>query len=72
MAAPVKKFPHVVEVAMTSEQLAHVERVATMSGQSRSAVIRYMVQDRLDIANGVYSPYPPWLATSLRKEARHA
>lgn len=68
MAAPVKKYPHVVEVAMTSEQLAHVDRITALSGQSRSAVIRFMIQDRLDIANGVYSPYPPSLATALRKE----
>ena len=72
MAAPVKKYPHVVEVAMTSEQLGHVDRIATMSGQSRSAVIRCMVQDRLDIANGVYSPYPPSLTSALRKGVRHA
>lgn len=69
---PQKQYEAIVETAFTTEQVSHLDRVAALSGQSRSAVIRSMVQDRLDIANGVYSPYPESLPEhhedALRKE----
>jgi hypothetical protein len=67
-----KEFDHIVEVAMTAEQLAHVDRITAMTGTSRAAVIRSMVQDRIDIANGVYSPYPESLAEEHKNTLRKA
>lgn len=67
-----KEFDHVVEVAMTAEQLAHVDRVAVMAGASRAAVIRSMIEDRLDIAEGRYSPYPESLAEEQKNILRKA
>ena len=72
MAAPTKVYPHVVEVAMTTEQLRHVDRITALSGQSRAAVIRSMVQDRLDIANGIYSPYPESMPEADKNALRKA
>lgn len=68
-------FDHVVEVSMTAEQLAHVDRIKDMAGVSRAAVIRSFVQDRLDIAEGKYSPYPESMPehqkNTLRLAAAH-
>ncbi|EAP99433.1 hypothetical protein JNB_04655 [Janibacter sp. HTCC2649] len=67
-----KQFDHVVEVAITSEQLAHVDRVATMTAHPRAAVIRAFIQDRLDIAEGRYSAYPESLPEEHKNTLRKA
>jgi hypothetical protein len=63
---PKKQFEAVTETAFTRAQIDYIDQAAALSGQSRSAVIRSMVDDRIDIAEGRYSPYPESLPEMAR------
>ena len=58
---PKKQYPVQCDVYLTEAQGAHVDRIAALASVSRAAVIRTMVQDRLDIAEGRYDPYPSFI-----------
>lgn len=55
---PQREFDLVVEAKFKVEQVEHLDRIAARAGVSRAAVIRSLVQDSLDKANGEYSPWP--------------
>lgn len=58
MAAPVKKYPHLVEVAITEEQNAHLEHFVALTGMPKSAFMRHLLQNSVDRKNGTYDPMP--------------
>lgn len=58
MAAPVKKYTHLVEVAITEEQNAHLEHFVALTGMPKSAFMRHLLQVSVDKKNGTYDPMP--------------
>lgn len=58
MAAPVKKYPHLVEVAITEEQNAHLEHFVELTRMPKSAFMRHLLQNSVDKKNGTYDPLP--------------
>ena len=58
MAAPIKKYPYLVEVAITEEQNAHLEQFVALTGMPKSAFMRHLLQDSVDKKKGVYNPMP--------------
>lgn len=57
-SGPMSEYPVQVDVYLSIEQAAHVDRIARLAGVSRAAVLRGFAQDSLDRAEGVYSPFP--------------
>jgi hypothetical protein len=45
MAAPVKVFPYKVEVALDEQDMKYVRLLMTLTGSSKSAVVRLAARD---------------------------
>ncbi len=61
-----REFDVVVEARMTERMADHLDRIGTVAGVSRSAVIRQLIQDSIDRAEGTYDPLPGGLSALER------
>ncbi len=66
MAAPVKVYPHTVDVALTEEDMRYVRLLMTITGSSKAAVVRNAARDTF--RRLAESPVPERFLAEAQKE----
>ena len=68
MRGPAKVYEVSMTLPLTTELNDHVQRIANLAGVGRAAVVRALIQDSLDRADGVYTPLPAFAANAINTE----
>jgi hypothetical protein len=64
MRGPAKVYEVSMTLPLTTELNDHVQRIASLADVGRAAVVRALIQDSLDRANEVYTPFPAFAANA--------
>jgi len=65
---PAKVYEISMTLPLTTELNDHVQRIASLADVGRAAVVRALIQDSLDRANDIYTPFPAFAANTNTKE----
>ena len=68
MRGPAKVYEVSFTLPLTTELNDHIQRIANLADVGRAVVVRALIQDSLDRADGVYSPFPAFAVNTNPRE----